>query len=193
MITMLRFLLWSLQYSYHLIPISLPIFWIDWSICTILSTISTINIVSILISVATFCESTTTQVCITIMTRCENYLTFEKYIQERLPSKKKARHKGCSNIYDPYHRKRPPKARNKRVSGTRLKLGNSVQMRPKNEDYIVRDSESTKDYLIYHQQNKRKLRSRYRPRQICFDTDSFRMGVDNHSTVCVYNNPDHFI
>ena len=127
------------------------------------------------------------------MTRCENYLTIEKYIQERLPSKNRARHKGCSKIYDPYHRKRSPKARNKRASGTRLKLGNSVKMRPKDEDYIVRGSEPTKDYVTYHQQIKNKLTSRYRPRQIYFDTDSFRMGVDNPSKTCVCHNPDYFI
>ena len=138
---MLRILLRSLQYSYLLIPISLPVIQIDQSICTILSTIATINIVNILMSVATFCESTTTQLCITILTRCENYLTFEKYIQERLPSKNRARHTGCSEIYDPYDRKRSPKARNKRASGTKLKLGNSVKMRRKDEEYIVRGSE----------------------------------------------------
>ena len=105
MISILQFLISSLQYSYLLIQRSLPVFWIDWSICIILSIIATINIAIILISVAKFCESTTTQICITIMTRCENYLTFEKYIQERLPSKKRARHKGCSKIYDPYHKR----------------------------------------------------------------------------------------
>ena len=66
-------------------------------------------------------------------------------------------------------------------------------MRPRDEDYIVRGSESTKNYVTYHQQNKSKLKSRYIPRKIYFDTDSFRMGVDNHSTACVGNNPDHFI
>ena len=110
------------------------------------------------------------------MTRCENYLTFEIDLQERLPSKKKARHKGYSKIYDRYHRKRPPKARNKRAPGTRLKLSNYVKMRPKDKYNIVKGSESTKDYVTYHQQNKSKLKSRYRPRQLYFDTDSIPNG-----------------
>ena len=61
----------------------------------------------------------------------DNCLTFEKYIQERLPSKEKARHKGCSRLYNSYHRKRPHKDRNKRDSETRLKLDNHVKITPK--------------------------------------------------------------
>ena len=187
MISMLRAICWSLQYSYILISLSLPISLIDWSICTIVPILATIQGVSAMVSVTIFCEPMITKyIYITVLTMCE--ITFEKDIHGKLSSDIKSRNKGCSRSYEQYHNRRPPNARDKRVPRIRLKPSHRIKRQTEDEDDSLRGSESTDKYLAYNQQNKSKSRQEYRPIQTYFDKDSFLMGVDDHNPACIYNN-----
>ena len=66
-----------ITYFHVIVPVAVPIFWIDWGTCVILTIMTTSLIINMIITAASYSDPTISKTMKTIMIRCEKLRIFE--------------------------------------------------------------------------------------------------------------------